>query len=95
MSLYASPSLFLWACFFRLVTDLSEIAGPPEQSLTVPAYSLLVSLSGECRMFPPARLALTSRHDPVVLVPISVPSPACAPPPTKFGVAGDRESQGE
>ena len=53
MSLYASPSLFLWACFFRLVTDLSEIAGPPEQSLTVPAYSLLVSLSGECRMFPP------------------------------------------
>jgi hypothetical protein len=23
--------------------------------LTVPAYSLLVSLSGECRMFPPAR----------------------------------------
>ena len=53
MSLYASPSLFLWACFFRLVTDLPEIAGPPEQSLTVPAYSLLVSLSGECRMFPP------------------------------------------
>ena len=41
MSLYTSPSLFLWACFFRLVTNLSEIAGPPEQSLTVPAYFLL------------------------------------------------------
>ena len=92
MSLYASPSLFLWACFFRLVTDLSEIAGPPEQSLTVPAYSLLVSLSGECRMFPPARLALTSRHDPVVLVPSPVPR---LPPSTNFGLAGDKESQGE
>jgi hypothetical protein len=41
MSLYISSSLFLWACFFRLVTDLPEIAGPPEQSLTVPAYFLL------------------------------------------------------
>ena len=40
MSLYISSSLFLWACFFRLVTDLPEIAGPPEQSLTVPAYFL-------------------------------------------------------
>ena len=88
MSLYTSPSLFLWACFFRLVTDLPEIAGPPEQSLTVPAYFLLCLLPRWGLGFYPCPARLCPAWS---LVPFSVPFPLVilrAPPaPLQFIVS--------